>query len=80
MTTSTNKTHATALRPELKNAHLNPPMNGMHVQALTHGGKLVETVWNNNSILYFDAWCEFPTIPGDVKELQLSRFTKHMHH
>lgn len=57
----------------LVNAHDNPPVTGQSVLALTRGGKLVETVWKTDSLLYFDAWCKYPKVPDDVKKLQLSR-------
>lgn len=64
----------TAHSVSLTNAHTNPPNNGTEVWALTRGGKLCETRWTDESILYFDAYCGYPTIPADVKALQLARY------
>lgn len=59
----------------LINAHKNPPASGSKVWALGQGGTLVPEVWNRNSIKFFDAWCKYPKIPDDVKEIQAARFT-----
>lgn len=57
-----------------KNAHTNPPANGMKVRVLNRGGcDAGQTTWNADSILYFDGWLEFAKVPDDIKAIQLAR-------
>lgn len=46
---------------------------GQNVLALTRGGKLIETVWTENSIDTCDAFMYYPKIPVDIRELQSRR-------
>lgn len=64
----------TAAAPSLTNAHKNPPMMGSQVLALNRSGVLVKAVWTSQSIKWFDAWMEHPTVPADVKEMQSARY------
>lgn len=51
-----------------------PPTPGSDVLALNHGGCLVRVKWSSASAQDFDAWCEHPTVPQEVKDVQLARF------
>lgn len=59
---------------ELRPVATDPPMPGSKIMALNHGGVLVKVEWKTDSAQYFDAWCESPTVPQEVKEIQLARF------
>ena len=66
----------TATESYLIDAHESPPRSGTSVLALTIGGKLCETVWKSDSLLYFDAWASFPKIPKSVRDRQMARYVK----
>lgn len=59
---------------ELRAVATDPPPAGCRVLALNHGGCLVPAVWTSVSHLDYDAWCEYPSVPRSVKDVQLSRF------
>lgn len=63
----------TAKFTSLTDAHISPPASGSAVFVLTHGGKLVETTWKSDTILWADAWAEYPTVPQSVKDRQSQR-------
>lgn len=58
----------------LTNAHIEQPPAGSKVLALTRGGKLVEAVWRSNSAGEYDAWMAYPTVPDEVKRIQVERY------
>lgn len=66
--------HLTADVVELVDSHVQEPPNGSKVLALTHGGKLVETVWKSNSKYDFDSWMPYPKVPETVKQRQVDRY------
>lgn len=52
------------------------PTAGSRVFGLQHGGCLVQTVWGGDSAKQYDAWCRFPTVPQNVKQRQMARYSK----
>lgn len=58
----------------LVNTRTEQPPNGARVFALTHGGRLVETIWNSRSAQDFDGWMRYPKVPDDVKQIQSERY------
>lgn len=56
------------------------PNIGDHIWGLTWGGKLVEAIWHTSSHLYYDAWCYYPKVPDEVKEIQFQRYAKRCKH
>lgn len=68
------KTRQTAQQAELINAHVTLPPNGSKVLALTRMGVLVACEWNSRTIQWADAWCKYPSVPDDVREIQASRY------
>lgn len=63
----------TVRQAEMVDAHIAPPRVGQRVWALGRGGCVVQTVWNNESINFFEAWYEFLKIPATVKERMSDR-------
>lgn len=61
---------------QMKNAHVEPPLAGQRVWALTHGNKVVEVEWKTDSIRYFDAWYPYVKVPQEIKDLQTARMLK----
>lgn len=59
---------------ELRAVATDPPPAGCRVLALNHGGCIVPAVWTSTSAAEFDAWCFYPKVPREVKELQMKRF------
>lgn len=67
-------THLTAEMVALVDALVEEPPNGARVFALTHGGRLVETIWNSRSKYDYDGWMRYPKIPAEIKERQSNRY------
>ncbi len=71
----TDAIYCTAITPELTNARKHPPNVGQHVLALSIGGRLLETVWQKDSIQFFVAWMPFPKMSQDIREELYKAYT-----
>jgi len=63
----------TSKTPQLVSIRVNPPKNGDKLLALSKGGRLLETVWGQNSHHTFIATMPYPDLSDDLKhELYLA--------